>query len=95
MIYIAQLFQPAAFGIFLPAMVSFINEIMDRGEAVKGQALYTVMTTVGTVFASLSGGVILDVSGASALLIVSSALTGAGAALIICVVGKVKSKKSV
>ncbi len=94
MIYIAQLFQPAAFGIFLPAMVSFIDEIMEKGEAVKGQALYTVMTTVGTVFASLSGGVILDVSGASALLTVSSVLTGIGAALIIGIVGKVKSNKT-
>lgn len=75
-------------------MVSFIDEIMEKGEAVKGQALYTVMTTVGTVFASLSGGVILDVSGASALLTVSSVLTGIGAALIIGIVGKVKSNKT-
>lgn len=52
------------------------------------------MTTVGTVFASLSGGVILDVSGASALLTVSSVLTGIGAALIIGIVGKVKSNKT-
>ena len=95
MVYISQLFQPAAFGIFLPAMVCFIDEIMEKGEAVKGQALYTVMTTVGTIFASLSGGVILDLSGASSLLMISSVLTGAGAVLIVCAVGKVKSNKTV
>ena len=75
--------------------MSFIDEIMEKGEAVKGQALYTVMTTVGTIFASLSGGVILDLSGASSLLMISSVLTGAGAVLIVCAVGKVKSNKTV
>lgn len=93
MLYIAQLFQPAAFGIFLPAMVCFIDEIMDKGEAVKGQSLYTIMTTVGAIFATLLGGRILDVSGATRLLLVSTLITGAGAALIICVVGRVKNKK--
>lgn len=93
LLYIAQLFQPAAFGIFLPAMVCFIDEIMDKGEAVKGQSLYTIMTTVGAIFATLLGGRILDVSGATRLLLVSTLITGAGAALIICVVGRVKNKK--
>ena len=93
MVYIAQLFQPAAFGIFLPAMVCFIDEIMDKGEAVKGQSLYTIMTTVGTIFATLIGGKILDAGGASELLLVSTLITGAGAILIICVVGRVKNKK--
>ena len=93
MVYIAQLFQPAAFVIFLPAMVCFIDEIMDKGEAVKGQSLYTIMTTVGTIFATLIGGKILDAGGASELLLVSTLITGAGAILIICVVGRVKNKK--
>lgn len=92
MLYVAQLFQPMAFGIFLPAMVRFIGEIMDKGEAVKGQALYTIMTTIATIFASLLGGIILDVSGATMLLLVSTLLTGAGAVLLICIIGKVKKK---
>lgn len=93
MLYVAQLFQPTAFGIFLPAMVCFIDEIMDKGEAVKGQSLYTIMTTVGTIFATLLGGKILDISGATQLLLISSVITGVGAVMIICVVGRVKNKK--
>lgn len=93
MLYIAQLFQPSAFGIFLPAMVCFIDEIMEKGEAVKGQSLYTIMTTVGTIFATLLGGKILDVSGATQLLLVSFIITAVGAVMIICVVGRVKHKK--
>ncbi len=57
-------FQPAAFGIFLcRRWYVFIDEIMDKGEAVKGQSLYTIMTTVGTIFATLIGGKMLDAGG--------------------------------
>ena len=94
MVYVAQLFQPAAFGIFLPAMVCFIDEIMEKGEAVKGQATYTSMTTAGAIFSSLSGGVILDLFGAQTLLLTASVLTGIGAALIVALVGRVRSNKS-
>lgn len=93
MVYVAQLFQLTSFGIFLPAMVCFIDEIMEKGEAVKGQALYTIITTVATIFASLAGGVILDVSGASSLLWISTAITGAGAVLFCLVIERVKEKK--
>lgn len=94
MVYFAQLFQLGAFGIFLPAMVSFIDEIMDKGEAVKGQALYTIVTTVASIFSSLVGGMILDIRGATAMLLVSTVITAVGALIFICVIGKVKSKKT-
>ena len=93
MVYVAQLFQLTSFGIFLPAMVSFIDEIMEKGEAVKGQALYTIVTTVATIFASLVGGVILDISGAASLLWISTIITGVGAILFCLVIEKVKVRK--
>ncbi|MBR5317412.1 MAG: hypothetical protein IKU39_05920, partial [Lachnospiraceae bacterium] len=71
----------------------YIDEIMDKGEAVKGQALFTIVTTVATIFSSLVGGVILDMSGATVLLIVSTIITGIGALLFCLVIEKVKSKK--
>ena len=94
MVYFAQLFQLGAFGIFLPAMVNFIDEIMDKGEAVKGQALYTIVTTVASIFSSLVGGMILDIRGAAVMLLVSTVITAVGALIFICVIGKVKSKKT-
>lgn len=93
MVYVAQLFQLTSFGIFLPAMVCFIDEIMEKGEAVKGQALYTIITTVATIFASLAGGVILDFSGAASLLWISTIITGLGALLFCLVIERVKVKK--
>ena len=94
MIFVAQTFQLVSFGGFLPGMVCFIDEIMEKGEAVKGQALYTIMITVSTVFASFTGGFILDMGGSSALLLIASAVTGVGTLLFIAVVGKIKKKNT-
>lgn len=90
MIFIAQFFQLVSFALFLPAMVHFIDEIMSKGEAVKGQALFTMMVTVTTVFSSLAGGVILDMSGAKMLTLIATLATAAGAAIIIGSVDRVK-----
>lgn len=93
MIFMAQFVQLVSFALFLPAMVHFIDEIMSKGEAVKGQALFTTMITVTTVISSLAGGAILDMSGAKMLTFVATIATTVGAAIIIATVGKVKNKK--
>lgn len=90
MVFAAQFLQVVSFALFLPAMVHFIDEIMSKGEAVKGQALFTMMITVTTVFASLIGGVILDYSGAFMLTLVATIFTAVGAVVIIVSVDKVK-----
>lgn len=81
-ILLSQGLQLFSFALFLPAMVQFISEVMREGEAVKGQALYTAMTTVATVLASLLGGWILDFSGAKMMLIAATIVTTAGTVII-------------
>ncbi|MBR5229732.1 MAG: MFS transporter [Firmicutes bacterium] len=93
MLYVAHLFQTTSFGIFLPAMVLFINEIMAKGEAVKGQALYTVMTTVSSVAASICGGFVLDYSGPKFLLLLSSVFTIIGAAAVLIFIDRIKRRE--
>lgn len=90
MIFVAQFFQIVSFALFLPAIVHFIDEIMSKGEAVKGQALFTMMVTVTTVFSSLAGGVILDIHGAKMLTLISTIATAVGAVIIIFSIDKVK-----
>ena len=90
MLYFAQLFQLISFGLFLPVMVMFINEVMSKGEAVKGQAFFTMMSTVASIIGSLVGGVILDLSGAKMLTLVATLITAAGTAILIMSVDKVK-----
>lgn len=94
MVYIAQLFQLISFGLFLPAMVHFIDEMMSKGEAVKGQALFTMMVTVTTMISSLFGGIILDISGAKMLTLVATVVTTIGALIIIGSVDRVKKQEN-
>lgn len=90
MILAAQVFQLIAFGLFLPAMVHFIDEIMSKGEAVKGQSVFTMMVTITTMLSSLAGGAILDISGAKMLTLVSLIITAAGAVIILATVDRIK-----
>ena len=90
MVYFAQIFQLVSFALFLPVMIIFIDEVMSKGEAVKGQAFFTMMTTVTTIIGSLIGGVILDLSGARMLMLVATIFTAIGALIIIATVDKVK-----
>ena len=92
MIYVAHLLQTFSFGLFLPAIVSFIGEVMAKGEAVKGQALYTVMVTVSSMLASVLGGIMLDVSGPGFMLLISTIATGLGALVLVLIVDRIKKK---
>ncbi|MCQ2546228.1 MAG: MFS transporter [Clostridia bacterium] len=93
MLYVAHIFQLVSFALFLPGMVYFTNEIMSRGEAIKGQALYTTMITIATVISSLLGGIILDAAGPRMLTFIATLVTAIGAAIIIFVIDKVKGGK--
>ena len=93
LLFAAQFFQLIAFALMMPGMVYYINEIMSPGEAVKGQALFTMMIVLSTIAASFTGGWILDASGAKALTFVSLAVTAAGAAVVITTIGKVKAHR--
>ncbi|HYE67607.1 MAG TPA: MFS transporter, partial [Anaerovoracaceae bacterium] len=91
-IYLAFLFQLISFPIFLSASVYLVDEVMEKGEAVKGQSFITGMITLSNVFASLMGGVILDLSGASLLLMISTILAVMGTGIVILTVGRIKPK---
>ena len=94
MVYVAQSFQLISFSIFLSGMVTFIDEIMERGEAVKGQALFIASTTVAGIFSSIFGGIILDKSGPHTMLLICVITCAIGAVIVSFLVGKIKSKAS-
>ena len=91
-IYIAYLFQLISFPIFLSGSVYLVDEVMEKGEAVKGQSAVTSMMTVSSVFASLVGGAILDYSGPSLLLLISTLLCLLGTIIILFTIDKIKSR---
>ena len=94
MVYFAQCFQLISFSLFLSGMVSFIDEIMDRGEAVKGQALFIASTTVAGMFSSVFGGLLLDKSGPSQMLLVCVITCAVGAITVSMLVRKIDRQQN-
>ena len=94
-IYIAFLFQLISFPFFLSASVHLVDEVMEKGEAVKGQSMLTGMMTLSAVFGSLIGGLVLDISGPSILLFYSTIVTVIGALILFLFVDKVKVKNQI
>ena len=92
-IYIAFLFQLISFPIFLSASVHLVDEVMEKGEAVKGQSAITGTMTLSAVFASLVGGAILDISGPSLLLLISTILAVTGTLIVLFTVDRIRPKK--
>ena len=90
---LAQFIQPFSFALFLPSIVRFIDDIMSRGEAVKGQTMFTTTTTLAAVFASLIGGVILDAAGPKMLTLTAACVTAVGAAVVVFSADRVKGHK--
>lgn len=89
-IYIAQLNQMLGYGLMFPAMVGFIDNIMSKGEAVRGQAMFTTAITAGNVLGCVFGGRILDVSTAKTLLLISSIITIAGTVIICTIIRRIR-----
>lgn len=89
-IYLAQLNQVLGYGLLFPALVSFIDHIMDKREAVRGQAVFTIALTVGNVFGSVLGGIILDAWSVKTLLGISSILSVIGSLIIIALINRIK-----
>ena len=90
---LAQFIQPFSFALFLPSIVRFIDDIMSKREAVKGQTMFTTTTTMAAVFASLIGGVILDAAGPKMLTLTAACVTALGAAVVIFSADRVKGHK--
>jgi PPP family 3-phenylpropionic acid transporter len=86
-ICLAQVFQ-AVYIVIMPAMIYFIDQIMDKGEAVKGQAWFMMATTVASVIASYLGGLILDVAGAKMLCLAAAVCALIGAIIYFAVVDR-------
>ncbi|MCR5135249.1 MAG: MFS transporter [Clostridiales bacterium] len=90
-ICLAQVFQ-AIYIVVMPAMIYFIDQIMDKGEAVKGQAWFMMATTVASVIASYIGGLILDAAGAKMLCFAAAVAALIGAVIYFLTVDRFDQK---
>lgn len=87
-LYVAHFLQPIAFALFLPAMVHYIDCVMNEKDAVKGQGLFTSFVTVSYVLASVVGGFLLDNFGVFSMNSVATVLSFLGSIIIIFALNK-------
>ncbi|MBQ8264202.1 MAG: MFS transporter [Oscillospiraceae bacterium] len=87
-LYLAQVIQMCAFGLYIPASVQYVNEVISPADRVKGQALVTSTTSLSAIAASFLSGIMLDNLGASATMLVSAIISATGALIVLPAVKK-------
>lgn len=92
MIYVAQFLQFGAFALTFPALVNYINVIVEPKDLVKGQTLLTLGMSISSVFASLVGGVLIDNIGVNSTLFIGVVTTVIGGIIIYTFVEETASK---
>lgn len=82
-LYAAEVLQAFSFAIFVPASVRYVDEVIARRDAVRGQALVTAMITLGSIFASYFGGLLLDTSTPKYTLLIGVIVSVAGTLIML------------
>lgn len=90
-IYIAQIFQALAFGLYIVASVYYVNHEMDIEDKVKGQSFVTTAHTLGSVVGSLLGGWLINRFDVSVALLFCIIISGVG--VIAYYLGLMNSKR--
>lgn len=81
--YAVQILQLLGWAVMAGASVYYVNSIMEEQDAIKGQAYMTMTYTLGSVTASLLGGVLIDRAGVNAMLIFASSMAFIGMVLML------------
>ena len=82
--------QMPSYAVFLPASIYYVNAIMQKKDAVKGQAYVTIAITIGGIFSSLIGGHIIDQFGFNTLMFLGMIMSIIGSVLMIVATDNVK-----
>ncbi len=82
-LYLAQTLQVLGFALYTPASVYYINTVIPAKDSVKGQTMVNVASlALSSVLASMTGGVIQDTLGVTAMLVIATIVTGVGVLVI-------------
>ena len=77
------MFQSLSFGLYTPAVVDYINEVIPYEDSAKAQSLASAMAAVGTMIATYASGFMLDRFPVKAVLLVLTVVAVFGAGLSI------------
>lgn len=93
-LYIAQIFEASGYALYTVAVVYFVNDLVEPGDRIKGQAWFAMTNTIGILLGTSIGGVLLDRAGAGALLGFATLTAFAGMLLLFVLLGR-RSRKAV
>lgn len=83
--YLSMSLSMLGYGIFAGISILYVENIIDSDNRVRGQALMTMTTAMGSFVGSLMGGIIIDRFSVNTMLIMSSIMALVGALTVICI----------
>ena len=92
LLYVSGLVRMLNYPFFTSSIIPFVNEMMPKAEANRGQTLFTIASSVSSILASFTGGRIIDAYGASAMLLIATILAVVG--VIIFIPAIIKTEKA-
>ena len=81
--YFSMSLSMLGYGIFAGASILFVENVIDADNRVRGQAMMTMTTALGSFVGSLIGGVIIDRFSVNTMLVTSSVMALVGALIVI------------
>ena len=92
MIYAAQVLQLISYALFASVSVYYSNEVMDRSNKLRGQALVGSSVTIGAVIGGLMGGMVIQ-SFSVRMMLAAGVVTAVVGAVIVCLMKQPSLKK--
>ena len=89
-IYLAQATQSFGYGLWVIGSVNYAEQIVAEGESIRAQSYHGAVTTVSTVLALSTGGVIIEHLGVQTMVIVSLVCSMIGAGIVLFSAQKMK-----
>lgn len=85
--YFIQVLQLLGWGLFAVASVYYVNEVIEKRDAIKGQAYMTATYSLGCIIGAAAGGKLIDSKGVDTMLFWAVAASLAGMVILLFAVG--------
>lgn len=95
MFYGIQVLQMGGWALITVSSVYYVNSVMEKEDAIKGQAYFTMTYTLGSVLGALLGGALIDRAGVNAMLGFGTAAAFAGMVILLIATEKTGAKRGV
>jgi len=82
-VYAAQATQALGYGLYAIASVTYAGQVMGKEEAVRAQSYLAATISAGSVVAMSTGGVLIQMLGVQAMLLVATGCALAGAIVVV------------